>query len=95
MRGQYLIVGDVETYFVWTPDNDTERRKRRRPAHGPGYLPFHPRMYPLLVMAGNGIQKGARLGHVHNADVAPTITKLLGLPELPFDGKPIQAAFAK
>jgi arylsulfatase A-like enzyme len=95
VRGQYLIVGDVETYFVWTPDNDTSRRKRRRPAHGHGFLPFHPRMYPVLVMAGNGIRKGTRIGHAHNADIAPTITKLLDLPSLDFDGKVMQDALGQ
>jgi len=85
----------VETYFVWQPDNDTSRRKRRRPAHGHGFLPYHPRMFPMLVMAGDGIGKGVKVGHVHNADIAPTIARLLGLPALPYDGKVIQAALAQ
>jgi len=95
VRGQYLIVGDAETYFVWASDNDTSRRKRRRPAHGHGYLPFHPKMYPMLVMAGSGIRKGETIGHVHNADVAPTISELLGLPKLDFDGRSLTEALAR
>lgn len=95
VRGQYLIIGDAETYFVWAPDNSTERRKRVRPAHGHGYLPFHPRMHPLLVMAGNGLKKGARIGHVRNVDIAPTILRLLGLPAMETDGRELKEALAE
>ncbi len=95
VRGQYLIVGDAETYFVWASDNDTSRRKRRRPAHGHGYLPFHPKMYPMLVLSGSGIRKGEKIGHVHNADVAPTISTLLGLEKLDFDGRVLIEALTR
>lgn len=95
VRGQYLIVGDAETYFVWTPDGDTSRRKRRRPAHGHGNIATHPSMYPMLVMSGAGVKRGEKIGHVHNADVAPTISALLGLDKLDFDGRALSEALSR
>lgn len=92
VRGQYLIVADLDTHLVWTADSDTSWRKRSKPAYGHGYLPFQPAMYPMLVVSGNGIRKGVKIGHVHNADVAPTISVLLGLAPLDFDGKPLAQA---
>lgn len=87
VRGQYLIVADIETYFVDQPGTSFDRHKRRRPAHGHGFLPYHPKMYPMLVIAGSDIKSGVRIGHVKNVDVAPTISKLLGLEPLDFDGR--------
>ena len=49
-------------------------------------------MYPMLVMAGPGLQKGIRIGHVHNTDIAPTICRLLDLPALKFDGRILKEA---
>jgi len=95
VRGQYLIIGDAETYFVWTPDNDTSLRKRLHPAHGHGYVPSYWKMYPMLVLAGSGIKKGQTIGHVHNVDIAPTITELLGLDRLDFDGRVLTEALAR
>jgi hypothetical protein len=95
VRGQYLLVADPDTYFVEAPDNDTELRRRAKPAHGHGYLPQSPKMYPMLVMEGAGFQKGVRIGHVHGVDVAPTITHLLGLAPLDFDGRVLTEAFAQ
>lgn len=92
VRGQYLIVADSETYLVWTPDDSTELRKRRRPAHGHGFLPYHKKMYPVLVMSGSGLKQGVKIGHVHNTDVAPTISSLLGLETLDFDGRSLKEA---
>jgi hypothetical protein len=49
-------------------------------------------MYPLLVLSGEEFKKGARIGHVHQIDIAPTITQLLGLPHLDFDGRVLTEA---
>ena len=95
VRGQYLVVADPDTYFVEAPDNSKELRRREHPAHGHGYLPQSPKMYPMLVMAGAGFQKGTRIGHVNGADVAPTITQMLGLQTLDFDGRVLTEALAK
>jgi predicted AlkP superfamily pyrophosphatase or phosphodiesterase len=94
VRGQYLIVGDAETYFVWTADNDTSLRKRKHPAHGHGYLATYPKMFPMLVISGSGIKKGQMIGHVHNIDIAPTVSQLLGLEKLGFDGRVLTEALA-
>jgi arylsulfatase A-like enzyme len=95
VRGQYLIIGDAETYFVWTPDNDTQLRKRKHPAHGHGYLATYPKMFPMLVLSGSGIKKGETIGHVHNVDIAPTVSQLLGLEKLDFDGRVLSEALTK
>jgi hypothetical protein len=49
-------------------------------------------MYPLLVLAGDGFRKGVRIGHVRQIDIAPTITRLLGLEPLDFDGRVLTEA---
>jgi len=83
---------DPDTYIVEAPESSTELRRRCRPARGHGNLPGSPKMYPMLVMAGPGLQKGIRIGHVHNTDIAPTICRLLDLPALKFDGRILKEA---
>jgi predicted AlkP superfamily pyrophosphatase or phosphodiesterase len=95
IRGQFLLVADFDTQLVWTQDSDTSWRKVTKPEHGHGYLPFRSEMYPMLVMSGSGIRKGVKIGHVRNVDVAPTISTLLGLPMLDFDGAALQQALEK
>ena len=62
------------------------------PYHGHGYLPDHPDMYPALVLSGSGIARGARLGHVRNVDVAPTIAALLGVELRGVEGRVLREA---
>jgi arylsulfatase A-like enzyme len=84
--GQYMIFGDVDTFPVDDPDDPRATvRPKRPPYSGHGYLPGHPRMYPALVLAGRGVKRGARVGHVRHLDVAATLAHLLGveLPDLP------------
>ncbi len=47
-----------------------------------GYLPDQLDMLGTLVLSGDGIRPGARLGKVNNTDVAPTMARLLQV-ELP------------
>lgn len=83
VRGQYAIVGDIDTFPVADASSaSTKRRERAEPYHGHGYLPSHPRMYASFIASGVGIREGIRVGHVRILDVAPTIARLLGL-ELP------------
>ena len=83
VRGQFAIVGDIDTFPVADASSaSTKRRERAEPYHGHGYLPSHPRMYTVFIASGAGIREGIRLGHVRNLDVADTIARLLGL-ELP------------
>ena len=49
-------------------------------------------MYQLLVLDGDGFRKGVRIGHVRQIDIAPTITRLLGLEPLDFDGRVLTEA---
>ncbi len=90
--GQYLIVSDIDTFLVSAPDDSTALRRRERPAYSHGYLPQYPAMYPLLVLSGEGLKKGIRIGHVHQIDIAPTITRLLDLRPLNFDGRVLTEA---
>ena len=92
--GQYLIVSDIDTFLVDREGTSTELEKREKPAYTHGYLPQYPAMYPMLVFYGSGIQRGVRLGHVHQVDIAPTVSRLLGLPPLDFDGHVLSAALA-
>ena len=39
-------------------------------------------MFSVLVLGGAGVKAGAKLGHVHKLDVAPTIARFLSL-EMP------------
>jgi predicted AlkP superfamily pyrophosphatase or phosphodiesterase len=56
-----------------------------------GYLPDPAQMRGIFIAWGRGIKPGAKLGAVHNTQVAPTIARLLGL-ELPAaDGRPLDA----
>ena len=83
VRGQYAIVGDIDTFpGADASSASTARHERAEPYHGHGYLPSHPRMYPAFIASGVGIRDGIRVDHVRNLDVAPTIAYLLGL-ELP------------
>jgi hypothetical protein len=86
VQGQYLILGDIETFPV--ADRDDPRatvRRRSAPYSGHGYLPGHRRMFPALVLAGRSVRRGERIGHVRHLDVAATLAHLLGveLPDAP------------
>ena len=78
--GQYIILGDIGTRLVVEEGSDSTRRARlSQPFYGHGYLPNHEAMYPLLLATGRGVKGGARIGHVSNYDIAPTVGVLLGL----------------
>lgn len=63
-----------------------------------GFLSTNPKMNAILVMAGRGIQPGAKLGNektpgiVRNVDVAPTIARLLGIKLPQTDGRVLEEA---
>jgi arylsulfatase A-like enzyme len=91
--GQYMIIGDIDTFVVADPDSSsTERRPLAEPHHTHGYPPDHPRMYPGLVLSGRGIRRDERIGHVHNLDIAPTIARLLGLEMEGLEGRVLEEA---
>ncbi len=78
--GHYLIIPDIDTHLILDDSSSSlERRPKRKPSHGHGYLPSHPRMYPSLVLSGEGVKSGVTLPHARNLDIAPTVAKLLGL----------------
>jgi arylsulfatase A-like enzyme len=58
-----------------------------------GYDPGrHPEMHGIFVALGRGVPKGARLPRVRAIDVAPTVTRLLGIaPPASAEGTPIPA----
>jgi predicted AlkP superfamily pyrophosphatase or phosphodiesterase len=92
-RGHYIVAADIDTHLVLDPkDSSTARRLMNEPYHGHGYLPDHPDMYPALVLSGSGISRGARLGHVRNVDVAPTIAALLGVELRGVEGRVLREA---
>ena len=91
--GHYLIIPDIDTHLVVDSSTSTmERRPKKKPSHGHGYLPSHPRMYPSLVLAGDGVKKAVTLPHARNLDIAPTIAKLLGLEMPDVEGSPLNEA---
>lgn len=55
-----------------------------------GYAPDHPDMGGIFFAMGRGVPHGVRLGAVHMIDVAPTLTRLLGIDApAQSEGKPI------
>lgn len=93
IRGQYMIVSDIDTFLrVRSGDSSTARVRTDQPYHSHGYLPSHPKMYTALVLSGRGIATGKRIGHVRNLDVAPTIAHLLGLELSDVEGRVLTEA---
>jgi hypothetical protein len=90
VAGQYFLIGDVETHLVSDPKHgSTARTEKTRAYHGHGYLPGDPKMYPALIVSGARVRAGARLGHVTNYTVAPTIARLLDLEMQGFTAQPL------
>lgn len=80
VRGQYAIVGDIDTFVTATAGSaSSARRELSEPHHEHGYLPSHPRMDAIFVASGAGIRRGLRIGRVRNLDVAPTVAELMDL----------------
>ena len=52
-----------------------------------GFLANNPKMNAILVAAGAGLRRGAKLEGVENIDLAPTIARLLGLSLPNVDGR--------
>lgn len=78
--GQYFLIPDIDSYLVADAAiSSTKPRPRATPAHSHGYLPQHPRMYPILVLSGAGVKQNVNLPHARNIDIAPTIAHLLGI----------------
>jgi predicted AlkP superfamily pyrophosphatase or phosphodiesterase len=95
-RGHYLLIPDIDTHLVADrTSSSTERRPKKKPSHGHGYLPEHPRMYPALVLSGAGIKKGVTIGHTKNLNIAPTIAHLLGLEMNNVSGKVLRDALTE
>lgn len=95
VRGQYIIIPDINTYLVVDTSSTSAQPRERKPSHSHGYLPDHPRMFPALVLSGNGIRRGQRIGSVHNLDIAPTIADILGLSMTGVEGRVVREAFEK
>lgn len=60
-----------------------------------GYLPDQPDMLGTLVLWGDGIKPGTKLGKISNLSIAPTIARLLGVDLPTADGQPLTEALAK
>jgi predicted AlkP superfamily pyrophosphatase or phosphodiesterase len=95
-RGQYLLISDIDSYLVSDPaSSSTAPRQRKTPAHSHGYLPQHPRMYPILVLSGAGVKRNLTLPHARNLDIAPTIAHLLGIDLGNVGGKVLREALTQ
>jgi arylsulfatase A-like enzyme len=94
LRGQFMILSDIDTYLAASPNGSTSLKHLEHPAYGHGSLPQYGRMYPMLVLSGSGVKHGTRIGHVHNVDVAPTVCRLLGLPAMPVEGHVLEEALS-
>jgi predicted AlkP superfamily pyrophosphatase or phosphodiesterase len=91
--GQYFLIPDIDSFLVADPaSSSTAPRPRKTPAHGHGYLPQHPRMYPALVLSGAGVKRNLNLPHAKNIDIAPTIAQLLGIHLGTVSGKVLRDA---
>jgi predicted AlkP superfamily pyrophosphatase or phosphodiesterase len=96
VAGHYLLIPDIDSYLVADPSSASiAPRPRKAAAHGHGYLPQHPRMYPALVLSGAGVKRHAMLPHARNLDIAPTIAHLLGLELKNVSGKILREALAE
>lgn len=94
--GQYLLMPDIDHFLVAdAASSSMEPRPRKTPAHSHGYLPQHPRMYPILVLSGAGIKQSVTLPHARNIDIAPTIAHLLGLEMKNVSGKVLSEALVQ
>jgi predicted AlkP superfamily pyrophosphatase or phosphodiesterase len=92
-RGHVIVAADADLHLVIDPKSTSTARRRKASAyHGHGYLPEHPSMRPLLVLAGAGIAPGRSLGRVKNVDVTPTIAALLGLSMPEVEGRVLKDA---
>jgi len=69
------------TRQLWDP-------KAREGTHG--YAPDHPDMKAIFFALGRGVKAGSRVAEIRSIDVAPTVTRLLGIdaPEMS-EGTPI------
>jgi hypothetical protein len=95
-RGQYFLIPDIDSYLVAdAASSSTAPRPRKTPAHSHGYLPQHPRMYPMLVLSGAGVKRNVNLPHARNIDIAPTIAHLLGVDLGNVSGKVLRDALAQ
>lgn len=95
VRGQYMVLPDIDTFLTVEPHESMERVPLEKPSHGHGYLPTNPRMYTSLVLSGAGIERGVTIGHVRNLDIAPTVARLLGLDMRNVSGRVLEEALAK
>jgi predicted AlkP superfamily pyrophosphatase or phosphodiesterase len=94
--GHYLLIPDIDSYLVSdAASSSTAPRPRKTPAHGHGYLPQHPRMYPALVLSGAGVKRHVTMPHAQNVDIAPTIAHLLGLEIGKVSGKVLREALTQ
>jgi predicted AlkP superfamily pyrophosphatase or phosphodiesterase len=95
-RGHYFLIPDIDSYLVAdAASSSTAPRPRKTAAHSHGYLPQHPRMYPMLVLSGAGVKQNLNLPHAQNIDIAPTIARLLGLELGNVSGKVLQDALTQ
>jgi predicted AlkP superfamily pyrophosphatase or phosphodiesterase len=96
IRGQFMILANIDYFLTNDPSFPTPQpHPKKRPYFGHGYLPQNPRMYPMLVLEGNSIAVGKRIGHVHQIDLAPTIGRLLDLDWRPGPGRILNEALAQ
>jgi predicted AlkP superfamily pyrophosphatase or phosphodiesterase len=93
IRGQDMIVADVDTHLAADANNpSTARVPLAPPRHEHGYLPGDPKMFTSLVLSGRGVRKGTTIGHVRSLDVAPTIARLLGIELKDVEGRVLTEA---
>ncbi|MDA2937375.1 ectonucleotide pyrophosphatase/phosphodiesterase [Acidobacteria bacterium AH-259-A15] len=94
--GHYMVIADIDTHLVSDASNPSTKRYRKKEiSHGHGYLPSHPRMYPVFVISGHRIKRGERIGHIRNHDIAPTIAHLLDLEMKDVEGRVLKEVLAE
>jgi len=88
-QGPDLVLCAAEGYAFANENAGEEIVTLARPVGTHGYLHTHPKMDALLVLAGRGIRRGARLPRARNTDVAPTLARLLRVPLTDTEGAPL------
>jgi hypothetical protein len=89
--GDFVAVADPGVYFSEDPEGPVEPAPRDR-LGGHGYPPGTPGMDGILVAAGPGLVRGARIDSARAVALNPTLCVLLGIrPAAGIDGKAIRS----
>jgi predicted AlkP superfamily pyrophosphatase or phosphodiesterase len=83
-----LILAAADGYsFSGATAGDAPVEAKEEPSGAHGFLATEPKMNAIFVASGAGIRTGTKLGVIDNADLAPTVARLLGVPMAGVSGR--------